>query len=101
MRESNNRGLCGRAVYPGLLAVVSSAAIVTMVIVTQGTAGAAVEPGLLGTAGNYAGLGGSAVPNPGPTLISGGNLGVSPGTSVTGITAANFVPPAQEDLPDS
>ena len=90
-----------RAAYPWLAAAVSLAAVAAMVIVTQATAGAAVEPVLLGTAGNYAVLGGSDVTNTGPTLDDGGNLGVSPGTSVTGITAADFTPPAHEDLPDS
>jgi|HubBroStandDraft_6_1064221.scaffolds.fasta_scaffold35413_4 hypothetical protein len=55
----------------------------------------------LGTAANYAVLGGSDVTNTGASLIAGGNLGVSPGTSVTGITAANFTPPAHEDIPGS
>lgn len=38
----------------------------------------------LGKAGNFAVLAGSTVTSTGPTAINGGNVGVSPGTSITG-----------------
>ena len=47
---------------------------------------------MLGTAGNFAVLGGSTVTNTGATLISGGNVGVSPGTAITGYFAVDGGP---------
>ena len=41
------------------------------------------QPVVLGTAGNFGVLAGSAVTNTGPTAII-GNLGVSPGTALSG-----------------
>jgi hypothetical protein len=57
-------------------------AAIALFIVTQ-PAGAAVAPVGLGTAGSFAVLAGSTVTNTGPSQIS-GNLGVSPGSAVTG-----------------
>jgi hypothetical protein len=47
----------------------------------------------LGTAGNYAVLAGTTVTNTGPTVIDGGDVGVSPGTAITGFPPGSTVPP--------
>src|SRR5579864_351033 len=59
---------------------------VAMSILSQ-SASAATAPVGLGTASSYAVLAGSTVTNTGPSIIS-GNVGVSPGTAVTGFGGA-------------
>ena len=48
---------------------------------------------VLGAAGNFAVLGGSAVTNNGPSVIDGGDVGVSPGTSIAGFPPGIITPP--------
>ena len=48
---------------------------------------------ILGTAHDFAVLAGTAVTNTGPSLVS-GNVGVSPGSSVTGFPPGTVVPPS-------
>src|ERR1700675_1468804 len=54
----------------------------------------------LASAAAFAVLGSSTVTNSGPTVITGGNLGLYPGTSVTGFPPGVVVPPAVEHITD-
>lgn len=48
---------------------------------------------LLGTAGDFAVLAGSEVTNTGPSVLDGGHVGVSPGSSITGFPPGLVMPP--------
>ena len=54
----------------------------------------------LGSAGNFKILAGSTVTNTGPTTIAGGDLGLSPGTAVTGFPPGTLIPPAVMHVTD-
>jgi len=54
---------------------------------------AAVPPTVLGTAQSFLVLGGAAVTNTGATTLTGGSLGVSPGTAISGFPPGIVVPP--------
>jgi hypothetical protein len=47
----------------------------------------------LGTAGDFSVLAGTTVTNTGPSVIDGGNVGVSPGSAITGFPPGSVSPP--------
>lgn len=55
----------------------------------------------LGSAGNFKVLAGSTVTNTGPTTIAGGDLGLSPGSAVTGFPPGTLIAPAVMHVTDS
>jgi hypothetical protein len=61
----------------------------------------ATADSLLLSAANFLVLAGSTVTNSGPTVLTGGNLGLYPGTSVTGFPPGVIVPPGVEHVTDS
>ena len=82
MTDIGSRVRRRRVGYFSVIACSVAAGAIALFAVTQ-PAGAAVAPVGLGTAGSFAVLAGSTVTNTGPSQIS-GNLGVSPGSAVTG-----------------
>ncbi len=68
---------------------------------TTATTACSASPVPLGSAGNFKILAGSTVTNTGPTTIAGGDLGLSPGSAVTGFPPGTLIPPAVMHVTDS
>jgi hypothetical protein len=81
-RTCTLRGIAARARLAPVLTVVCAATVLVGVVGTPG-ASAATPPVSLGTAANFAVLAGSTITNTGTSTV-GGDLGLSPGTAVTG-----------------
>jgi len=91
-RGWNGRG--GSARLTACLVLITSSA---MLLAMQGSAGAATAPPL-GTAGSFAVLAATTVTNTGLTVVN-GDLGLSPGTSVTGFPPGSVT--GSQDIADT
>jgi hypothetical protein len=89
-----SRGRCGSTRLTGCLVLITSSA---MLIAMQGSAGAATVPPL-GSAASFAVLAATTVTNTGPTVVN-GDLGLSPGTSVTGFPPGSVT--GSQDITDT
>ncbi|MFD9444049.1 hypothetical protein ACFWBR_37525, partial [Streptomyces sp. NPDC060006] len=75
------------------IAAVTAVVIAAVVLaVTPTRANAVATPVPLGTAASFGVLAGATVTNTGPTVGNGLNVGVSPGTAITGFAASDGGP---------
>jgi hypothetical protein len=77
----------------GLFGSASKASIVAYNNLYSGCTGLA-----MGSAANFALLGAATITNSGNTVVTGGNIGISPGTSLTGFGPGVLTPPATQQL---
>src|SRR5487761_1256586 len=91
MTDNGSRAPRRRAGYAWLAAGPGAAGAIAILLVTQ-PAVAATAPVGLGTASSFAVLAGQTVTNTGASIIN-GDLGVSPGTAVTGFPPGTVTPP--------
>jgi hypothetical protein len=89
MEMSRTKNILKRMMRLTLLASVGFAAFLSL---AQTDAVLAATSPTLGNAAPFAVLGGQTVTNTGPTVVT-GDLGVSPGTAVTGFPPGIVVPP--------
>ncbi len=85
-----------RTARPWLAALIVPVAIMAALVAIQSTAGAAPGPVDLGTASNFGVLAGTTVTNTGFSVITDGDLGVSPGSAVTGFPPGSLVDGSME-----
>jgi hypothetical protein len=98
MTNTSKGALRRHAGYSLLAAVPVLATTISLLLAGQSAAFAAVAP-VLGSASTFAVLAASTVTNSGNTVLD-GNLGLSPGTSVTGFPPGTITSPFQEYPPD-
>jgi hypothetical protein len=84
---------------PPFVSLTSAPADFTVSVATANTACQA--PVALGTAASFEVLAGSTVSNTGGTVITGGDLGLSPGTAIAGFPPGTVTPPATMHIADS
>jgi hypothetical protein len=88
----------GGAINGRIMALTGSITFAAATVVTAPSVGPTPAPTVLGAAGSFAILGASAVTNSGSSVLT-GNLGISPGTSITGFPPGTYT--GMEHIADS